>query len=319
MPTSQIVYRCLIISPGDVWEARDGIEAAIRDWNAHTGPMLSARVEAVRWESHAIPEMGGHPQEIINHQLVDECDFGVALFWSRIGSPTEKHESGSAEEIARLLDRNARVMVYFCDAPIPQNALADDQFHRLQTLRRRYQATGLLGTYTTTDDLREQFKLHLNQAITEMLIQERQGDNPSPVFGAATATPPDVKVTATAGFAAGEDGTVGILIVKVENHSPVNVFVNQVTLELEGGDQALLKNDYLTGEYNSPRKLEAGDSFNFTISPAVLASLLDGKKPVCAIMVDKIGRVYRSDPTTFGAAFANAEAASRAALQSRAD
>ena len=39
------------------------------------------------------------PQKIINAQLVDECDLGIAVFWSRLGTPTEKHPSGQCSAI----------------------------------------------------------------------------------------------------------------------------------------------------------------------------------------------------------------------------
>src|SRR5581483_9879728 len=128
MPKQVAHYKCMVISPGDVEDARDAVVAAITDWNAHAGESLGAKIEPVRWESHARPEMGAGPQEIINKQLVDDCDFGVAIFWSRLGSPTAKHPSGSVEEIERLIAKGANVMVYFCDAPVPQDALKDDQY-----------------------------------------------------------------------------------------------------------------------------------------------------------------------------------------------
>jgi hypothetical protein len=81
--------------------------------------------------------MGDSPQRIINTQLVDTCDLGAAIFWSRLGTPTGTHDSGSLEEIERLLMRNAPVSVYFCEANVLQSAMRDDQFARLQKVRPR--------------------------------------------------------------------------------------------------------------------------------------------------------------------------------------
>jgi hypothetical protein len=153
MPTSRLIYRCLLISPSDVEYERDAIEAAFTKWNAHVGEGLDARVEVVRWESHARPDMSGAPQEVLNKQLVDSCDFGVAVFWSRLGSPTKVHPSGSVEEIERLLERQARVMVYFCSRDIPQERLRDDQFARLAGCKKRYQQRGLLAQYSSVEQL----------------------------------------------------------------------------------------------------------------------------------------------------------------------
>jgi hypothetical protein len=86
-----------------VSDAREAIEDEIRHWNAQTGPHLDAIIEPVMWESHSRPELGDRAQAIINKQLrIASCDFGIALFWSRLGTPTGEHGSGSLEEIDRL-------------------------------------------------------------------------------------------------------------------------------------------------------------------------------------------------------------------------
>src|SRR5439155_4709957 len=174
MPKGLLVYGCLVISPSDVCDARDAQEKAIHDWNAQVGPGLDARVDPVRWESHSRPEMGAAPQDVLNRQMVDKADFGVALFWTKLGTPTKGHESGSVEEIERLLQRGARVMVYFCTAPVPQSALKTEkdreQYARLQKLRERYQQEGLLSTYGNLDELRRVFPLHLTGLVNELLF-----------------------------------------------------------------------------------------------------------------------------------------------------
>src|SRR5438045_1658210 len=99
MPQQIIEYRCLLISPGDVAEERDALTKLVNDWNAQIGCGLGVRVELVRWESHATPDMSGPPQEVINTQLLGDCDLGIAVFWSRLGTPTSTHPSGSVEEV----------------------------------------------------------------------------------------------------------------------------------------------------------------------------------------------------------------------------
>ena len=131
-----IEYRCLLISPSDVDEERAAVSAVIDDWNALIGKGHDARVLLVRWETHGVPDVSAPPQEVLNRDIVDECDFGIAIFWTRLGSPTTTHESGSIEEIERLRQRGARVLVYVSSAPIPQERLRDDQYHRLSEFRK---------------------------------------------------------------------------------------------------------------------------------------------------------------------------------------
>ncbi|HVX12164.1 MAG TPA: hypothetical protein VHC22_13365 [Pirellulales bacterium] len=120
MPKSLTEYRCLLISPSDVADERDALAATVERWNAQIGAALDTRVNLVRWETHGIPDMSGEPQAVLNDQIVDDCHLGIALFWSRIGTPTSTHASGSIEEIHRLLERGVKVMVYFKSSAIPR-------------------------------------------------------------------------------------------------------------------------------------------------------------------------------------------------------
>ena len=136
MATTVVEYKCVLISPSDVAAKREAIQAVVVHWNGHIGKALQARIELLLWEVHAVPESSGRPQASLNRQIVDTADFAVAVFSTRLGTPTGKDVSGSAEEIERLLDRGARLLTYFSSAPVPQTALKDDQFTRLQQYRK---------------------------------------------------------------------------------------------------------------------------------------------------------------------------------------
>ena len=99
MPTPIIEYRCLLISPSDVLEERDALTSLVQRWNAQVGTGLNARLELVRWEFHATPDLSDTAQNVINAQLLESCDLGIAVFWSRLGTPTPTYPSGSIEEI----------------------------------------------------------------------------------------------------------------------------------------------------------------------------------------------------------------------------
>ena len=120
MARTVVEYRCLLISPSDVDAERAAISEVVGEWNAQVGSVLGARVHLVRWETHSVPDAAAPPQEALNRQIVDESDFGLAVFWGRLGSPTGSHLSGSIEEIDRLRARGARVLLYFSTSPIPK-------------------------------------------------------------------------------------------------------------------------------------------------------------------------------------------------------
>lgn len=75
------------------------------------------------WETGTVPTYGDHPQHIINRQIVERRDLLVALFWKRIGSPTQSAKSGTIEEIREFvrLKGPKRVMLYFCTRAIEQS------------------------------------------------------------------------------------------------------------------------------------------------------------------------------------------------------
>src|SRR5689334_8410941 len=88
-----------IASPSDVESERAGVAEAIYEWNALHAFAMSLVFLPVRLETHAAPEMGARPQEIINKRVLADCDLLVGIFWSRVGSPTGVAESGTIEEI----------------------------------------------------------------------------------------------------------------------------------------------------------------------------------------------------------------------------
>ena len=111
MPRKPIEYRCLLISPSDVKTERNALTKTINEWNAHIGEALSARVNLVRWESHSVPDSLAAPQDSLNRQIVENCDFGIGVFWTRVGTKTATDESGSAEEILEVSGQDTKRVV----------------------------------------------------------------------------------------------------------------------------------------------------------------------------------------------------------------
>ena len=87
MPRTVVEYRCILISPSDVEKERDLLSRTIERWNAHVGEALDARVSLVKGESQAVPDSELPPQDSLNVQVVDDSDFGIAVFWTRLGTP----------------------------------------------------------------------------------------------------------------------------------------------------------------------------------------------------------------------------------------
>jgi hypothetical protein len=64
MPKQVVEYRCLLISPSDVSEERNALTEAGSSWNAQIGFGLGARLELVRWDVNATPDMATPPPRL---------------------------------------------------------------------------------------------------------------------------------------------------------------------------------------------------------------------------------------------------------------
>ena len=301
MSKRTIEYRCLLISPSDVDEERAAVADMIDRWNAQVGESHDASVRLVMWETHAVPDVSAPAQEVLNRDIVDECDFGIAVFWTRLGSPTTIHESGSIEEIERLRQRGARVLVYMSSAPIPQERLKDDQYHRLSEFRKRLRNEGLLGTYHNVADLREQILLHTTTVIIDLLQKDRGQPSPDAATqtGVLTAPKPDVRVIV---FAAETipptSGIRHLLGIRIQNHSPVAVYMSGISILLTSGHGLLLVRDVVTGAQQSRVVLRPGESYQWSTDGDSLLRDYSPEDVVGIVAHDDIGREFRESEGT---------------------
>ena len=117
--------KILIASPGDVKAERECAERVIRRLEIYDEHQRLLRLIPKRWEFDAASEMGESPQEIINRQLVHECDCAVCMFWTRIGTPTDSALGGAVEELELMVKAGKLVMLYFSDASLPPPSAFD--------------------------------------------------------------------------------------------------------------------------------------------------------------------------------------------------
>jgi hypothetical protein len=177
------VYRVLIASPSDVPDERHIIPEVIHGWNDLHSVDMAVVLLPVKWETHATPEMGERPQAIINKQIVEECDILLGVFWTKLGTPTGKAESGTVEEIKEFRDRGKRVLLYFSSKPVDLDSVDLDQYNRLKAFKQECFENGIVFPYTSSDELRGLLHRHLLDTVRRLKRPEESVD-------AATAPPP---------------------------------------------------------------------------------------------------------------------------------
>jgi len=123
------VFKVMIASPSDIIKEREIIREVLSKWNAANSELRGIVLLPVGWETHSTPEMGDHPQKIINKQILKECDLLVGVFWTRIGTSTGDYPSGTVEEIEEHIKTGKPAMIYFSSAEIKPDKLDSDQYH----------------------------------------------------------------------------------------------------------------------------------------------------------------------------------------------
>ncbi len=166
MAYSALVRRLLISSPGDVPDKDlKLVHQAINYWNGVYGESFGAAVIPISWGSHAAAEFGGTPQELLNKQIVDRCDICIALFASRLGTPTGSSESGTAEEIERLGEAGRYVAILRSHRVVDPTTIDHSQAQRLETYLKELQDKALILSYSSDDELTQRVDTILAAAI----------------------------------------------------------------------------------------------------------------------------------------------------------
>ncbi len=169
MPYTANVYNVVIASPGDVAKERDVVRAVVNEWNVVHSSDRETVLMPLGWETHATPEMGDRPQAIINKQILKDADILVAVFWTRIGSPTGKYDSGTIEEIEEHIGAGKPAMIYFSSAPVRPESVDQEQYAALRKFKAECQSRGLYESYESISEFREKVTRHIAQTVIKLI------------------------------------------------------------------------------------------------------------------------------------------------------
>lgn len=167
MSYTATTFNVMIASPGDVASERAIVRDVIYEWNAINSGVRKIVLLPVGWETHSSPEMGATAQKIINRQVLNKCDLLVGVFWTRIGTPTEHHLSGTVEEIEGHIASDKPVMLYFSSQPVAMDTVDLDQVQRLKEFKQSCQNRGLYEGYDSHAEFKEKFYRHLQLKVNE--------------------------------------------------------------------------------------------------------------------------------------------------------
>ncbi|MBZ9776520.1 DUF4062 domain-containing protein [Mesorhizobium sp. CO1-1-8] len=172
MTRQQQVVSVFVASPGDVADERQRLEEVINELNIAWSRQFNTRFELLRWETHTYPDVGMDGQDVINRHIPSDYDIFIGIMWGRFGTPTNRAESGTAEEFQRAKARyeensdSVKIMAYFKDEPIPPSKMDPDQLTKINSFKNSLKDDGVL--YFEFKDIRDferLVRLHLSHQI----------------------------------------------------------------------------------------------------------------------------------------------------------
>lgn len=156
-----------VASPSDVPDEREAVGTVCQKWNVDNQelPPLVPQM----WE-YATPELGGHPQTILNKKIIARSDLLVAVFHSRLGTPTINASSGTVEEIQEFIATKGpgRVLLYFCKRPYPHD-IDPAELMRLNAFKKSMESKGLFKQFETTTEFEADLYRHLDVKAHDLL------------------------------------------------------------------------------------------------------------------------------------------------------
>jgi hypothetical protein len=161
------VYRVMLASPSDIKEERNIIRELISKWNDINSSRTKIVLLPIGWETHLAPETGDKPQAIIDKRILKDCDLLVGVLWTRVGTPTEKYDSGTIEEIEEHINSGKPAMVYFSNAEVKLEKVDIDQYEKVKQYKKSCKDRSIYREYNDLDDFKNQFDKHLQLKINE--------------------------------------------------------------------------------------------------------------------------------------------------------
>lgn len=101
-------YNVMIVSPSDISEEREIAKDVFYRWNELNSRFHKIVFSVLGYDINAHADSGTHPQESLNHQLLKQADLIIAIFWTKLGTPTTEYSSGSVEEITKHIQEGKK-------------------------------------------------------------------------------------------------------------------------------------------------------------------------------------------------------------------
>ena len=177
VPLNVNVLRLFVASPNDVQRERKELAKVVDRLNRIFERIKNTRIQLVRWETDTYPGVGADAQDVINTQIRDDYEIFVGILWRRLGTPTGRADSGTAEEYERARSRHdanpgsVAIMWYFKESPPPKGMpQRKRQGQKVRRFQERLSNTGVYyATFRSTIHFRDLVDQHLANYLCDQI------------------------------------------------------------------------------------------------------------------------------------------------------
>ena len=172
-------YNVMIVSPSDISEEREIAKDVLYRWNELNSGFHKIVFSVLGYDINAHADSGAHPQESLNHQLLEQADLIIAIFWTKLGTPTTEYSSGSVEEITKHMQKGKKAHIYFSNKTInPQNVDAE-QYKNLQNYKNGIRGKAFYKEFSTEEEFRKILEDDI-QLFSNELVENNSANRTKP-------------------------------------------------------------------------------------------------------------------------------------------
>ena len=169
------VYNVMIGAPSDVQEEVAAAINVINRWNYINSKSNNIVLIPLHWSLSSYPSSGVPPQKSINMQLVCKSDMMVAIFGTKIGTPTDTETSGTVEEIKEHLSAGKNVMIFFKQSTNSISSIDPQQLQKINDFKKNIGDRALWCVFLESSD----FEILLYDKL-QLFINDNWKDNQIP-------------------------------------------------------------------------------------------------------------------------------------------
>ncbi|MBL8050668.1 MAG: hypothetical protein JNM46_05545, partial [Anaerolineales bacterium] len=170
-------------SPGDVKHEREFVKSLVDELDRTIARRRNATIRLLMWETDAYPTFHAEgPQGAIDDQIsIVDCDIFLGIFWQRLGTPTNKANSGTEHELWTAFDswlkkgKPSLIMMYQSIAP-PPDLLKDLTLEKIQQLGKLNDFMNnpkikpqWIERYKDFEEFQKKIRQHLSLAVQDIL------------------------------------------------------------------------------------------------------------------------------------------------------